>query len=173
MADEAVNSALLVIDVQQGLFERSAPIYRAEKVLDNINFLVEKAHQENIPVIYIQHANDTTLQKGTREWQFHPQIKPQQDDLHIHKQHGNAFEETELHTDLQKRNITRIIATGLVTHGCVKSTCLGGLDLDYQVVLASDAHSNFSNTAKQIIKQWHTKLAEAGTELLETSQIGF
>jgi len=167
------KSALLGIDVQQGLFERSAPIYQAEQVLDNINLLVKKAHQANIPVVYIQHANDNTLKRGTREWQFHQQIRPQEGDLHIHKQHGNAFEETELHDELQARDISRIIATGLVTHGCVKSTCLGGLDLGYTVTLAGDAHSNFSKTAAQIIKKWHANLQKAGVELIDTAEVGF
>ena len=165
--------ALLVIDVQQGLFERSAPIYQTEEVLTKINELVDEAHQRNAPVVYIQHANDNTLIKGTREWQFHAQIQPQDGDFHIHKEHGNAFNQTELHQLLQDHQIDTIIASGLVTHGCVRATCLGGLELGYRVILAKDAHSNFSKTAGQIIKKWHTKLADAGVELLETSKITF
>ena len=167
------KSAFLVIDVQQGLFERSAPIYQAEDVLKKINLLAAEAHQTNTPVVYIQHANDNTLKKGSREWQFHNQIRPQEGDFHIHKQHGNAFEQTDLHQLLQDHQIDTIIASGLVTHGCVKSTCLGGLELGYRVILAKDAHSNFSPTAAQIIKKWHNKLADAGVELLETSKITF
>ena len=167
------KSALLVIDVQQGLFERSAPIYQAEDVLKNINLLVADAHKKNIPVVYIQHANESTLIKGTREWHFHDHIRPQEGDFHIHKQHGNAFEQTELHQILQDHQIDTIIASGLVTHGCVQATCLGGLELGYRVILTKDAHSNFSKTAAQIIKKWHAKLSDAGVELQETSKITF
>lgn len=167
------KSAFLVIDVQQGLFERSAPIYKADDVLKKINLLAGKAHQRNTPVVYIQHANDSTLIKGTREWQFHDQIQPQEDDFHIHKQHVNAFEQTELHQILQDHQVDTIIVSGLVTHACVTATCLGGLELGYKVILAKDAHSNFSKTAAQIIEKWHAKLADAGVELLETSKINF
>jgi len=167
------KSALLVIDVQQGLFERSAPIYQAEEVLKKINYLAGEARQKNLPVVYIQHANETTLKKGTREWQFHNQIRPLEGDCHIHKEHGNAFEETGLHQLLQDHQIDTIVVSGLVTHGCVKATCMGGLELGYKVILAQDAHSNFSKTAGQIIKKWHTKLADAGTQLVETSKIVF
>lgn len=71
---EKSNTALLVIDVQQGLFERSTPVYQAKTMLDNINFLVDSAHQMGVPVIYIQHSNEKTLKLGTPEWKFHPEI---------------------------------------------------------------------------------------------------
>jgi nicotinamidase-related amidase len=173
MSVEESKSAVLVIDVQQGLFERSAPIFQAEKMLQNINYLAEKAHRERVPVVYIQHSSDKTLKKGTRQWQFHDQIRPQEGDPHIHKHHGNAFQETNLYQKLQDLNVTRIIVTGLVTQGCVRATCLGGLELGFQVVLARDAHSNYSKTAAAMITKWHSKLADAGVELIETGKISF
>ena len=42
------NTALLVIDVQQGLFERSTPIYKADQVLENIHMLVCSARPGRI-----------------------------------------------------------------------------------------------------------------------------
>jgi nicotinamidase-related amidase len=60
----------------------------------------------------------------------------------VHKQHGKAFEDTPLHAELTGREIGRVILTGLVMHGCVKATCLGGLELGYEVVLAEDGHSS-------------------------------
>lgn len=167
------KSVLLVIDVQQGLFEDPSPIYQAEEVLKKINLLAAAAHEKKTPVIYIQHENDTFLKKGTREWQFHNQIQPQEDDFLIAKLFRNAFEQTALHQLLQDHQIDTIIASGLVTHGCVQATCLGGLELGYKVILAKDAHSNSSQTATKIIKKWHAKLADAGVELLETSKINF
>ena len=38
--------ALLVIDVQQGLFKKSAPIYMADRLLENINALANRAQDE-------------------------------------------------------------------------------------------------------------------------------
>jgi nicotinamidase-related amidase len=52
------ETALLVIDVQKGLFEKTTPIYRAKQVLENINTLINKARQENVPVVFIQHSNN-------------------------------------------------------------------------------------------------------------------
>jgi len=39
--------ALLVIDVQQGLFERPTPLYQAEALVKNINLLIDKARRAN------------------------------------------------------------------------------------------------------------------------------
>ena len=49
------NSALLVIDVQNGVME-GAP--RRDDVIKNINMLVDKARAEHVPVIWVQHSDD-------------------------------------------------------------------------------------------------------------------
>ena len=140
-------TALLVIDVQQGLFRKSTPIYRAEPLLDTIATLVERAHAGSVLVVYIQHASDGVLPFGLADWQFHPRLHPDESDLIVLKQHGNAFEETSLHRELAARGVGRVIVTGLVTHGCVRATCEGALALGYGVVLAADGHSSYSKDA--------------------------
>jgi nicotinamidase-related amidase len=62
------NSALIVIDVQTGLFHRKTPIFKEQELLDNINSLENYARSINIPIIYIQHSNESTLVKGSDEW---------------------------------------------------------------------------------------------------------
>ncbi|MGD2028207.1 MAG: isochorismatase family cysteine hydrolase [Anaerolineales bacterium] len=170
---ESGRSALLVVDVQQGLFERSKPVYQADQLLANINGLADQARERGAPVVFIQHSNDKTLRSGTREWAFHPEINPQLGDLHIHKRHGNAFQETSLHQELQNRNISRIFVTGLVTQGCVRATCLGGLDLGYEVVLVSNAHSTYSKPAAKIIARWQDELMKSGALLKVTKEVLF
>src|SRR5512140_786860 len=61
---QQTETALLVIDIQKGLFEKSTPIYKAELLLKNINTLINKARQEGIPVFFIQHSSSKTLEKG-------------------------------------------------------------------------------------------------------------
>ena len=166
-------TALLVIDVQQGLFRKSTPIYRAEPLLNTLTTLIERAHTAGVPVIYIQHASDKVLPFGSADWQLHPRLQPGADDLVVHKQHGNAFEDTPLHAELTSRGIGRVIVTGLVTHGCVKATCLGGLALGYAVTLAADGHSSYSKEAAQLIEEWNRKLDAAGCSVVPASQIAF
>ena len=73
---EKSKSALLVIDVQKEQFEASSPVYHADDLLRNINFLTSKARQEGVLVVFIQHSADSYLKYGSEGWQLHPQIQP-------------------------------------------------------------------------------------------------
>jgi nicotinamidase-related amidase len=167
------KSALLIIDVQKGLFNQSGPIYNAEILLQNINLLVSKAKTHQIPIIYIQHSNDSILVYGSDAWQFHPAISPTENDYLIHKKHGNAFEETSLREILQSKSVNTLVITGLVTHGCVKATILGAIDLGYSVILVEDGHSNYSKDAPHLIDKWNQKLSKSGVKILKTNEIDF
>jgi nicotinamidase-related amidase len=166
-------SALLVIDVQASLFGQSTPIYQAEALLATINSLADRARQAGAPVVYVQHANDNRLAPGTAGWQLHSQIRPQPMDHVINKRHGNAFEDTGLAGLLETLRVGRLVVTGLVTHGCVKATCLGALALGYDVVLVQDGHSSYSKDASKLIQEWNGKLSQAGAELKPASEVSF
>ena len=167
------KTAMIVVDVQKGLFEKSTPIYNAERVLENINTLINKARQFGVPVIFIQHSNNNTLLKGSDAWQLHPKIRPLDDEEIIHKLHGNAFKDTSLHEVLEKRNVSELVVTGLVTHDCVKATSLGTIDKGYKVVLVSDGHSNYSKDAPQLIEKWNRAISEKGAEIIRTQDVDF
>ncbi len=167
------RQALLVIDVQQGLFLKSSPIYRAEALLSTLDALIERAHAAGVPVIYIQHASEKVLPFGSADWQLHPRLHPREGELVIHKTHGNAFEDTPLHEALAAQGAGAVVVTGLVTHGCVKATCQGALDLDYAVTLVADGHSSYSKDAARLIEEWNRKLGEAGAQVMPASHLTF
>lgn len=165
-AGNASCAALLVVDVQRGLFHKSTPIYRAEQLLANLLVLIAGAHAAGRAVIYIQHASDRVLPFGSADWQLHPRLQPRATDLIIHKEHGNAFEDTPLHAELSARDVRQVIVAGLVTHGCVKATALGALALGYEVIVVADGHSSYSKDAAHLIMDWNRKLAEAGAAVV-------
>jgi nicotinamidase-related amidase len=167
------DTALLVIDVQLGLFKKSTPIYKASELLENINLLVDQAHEGGVPVVFIQHSDTRVLIKGSREWQLHPELQIINVDTIVHKKHGNAFENTNLDELLKNKKISRVVVTGLVTHGCVKATCLGASQLGYKVILVKDGHSSYSKDAARLIEEWNERLSEKGCEITAASQILF
>ena len=172
--DKVQNAqALLVIDVQKGLFERAIPIYKAKAFLANLNTLIWKARQAGVPVIFIQHANQKTLVRESDAWQLHPEIRPLDDETIIHKLHGNAFIDTGLQALLTESHVGELVITGLVTHGCVRATSLGALDLGYKVVLVSDGHSSFSKDAPKLIKKWNRTISRKGAALIPTQDVVF
>jgi nicotinamidase-related amidase len=170
---EGDKTALLVIDVQEGLFTRPTPIYRADEFLRKVNNLMDRARAAGVPVIFIQHANENTLVRDTPEWQLHPQIQPLTGEPIVHKLQGNAFLDTDLADILRERQAGHLVLCGLVTHGCVKSTCLGALELGYRVTLVQDGHSSFSKEAPQLIEEWNKKLGKLGAELKAAEEVEF
>lgn len=167
------NTALLVIDVQQGLFNQRIPVYRAGELIENINLLASRARAAGVAVIYIQHADDMELVEGTPGWQLHPALVPAAGDLHLYKHLDNAFEETNLQELLKTRSVNRLVVSGLLTHACVKATCRGARQLGYRVILVEDGHSNYSKDAPRIIAKWNQKLREIGCEVKAVSEIDF
>jgi nicotinamidase-related amidase len=165
--------ALLVIDVQQGLFKKSTPIYKAGELLENITTLVECAHESDVPVFYVQHSDARNLVKGSEDWHLHAQLQPRNRDYIIHKQHGNAFEDTPLEETLRARSITTVVVAGLVTHGCVKATCIGAQESGFNVILVQDGHSSFSKDAADLIEKWNQKLSARQIAVKPASEITF
>jgi len=171
--EDQKEMALLIIDVQQGLFAKSTPFYKADALLKNVGTLVDRAHRAGAPVFYVQHSDKRALVKGSDDWQLHPDLHPLDMDHIVHKQHGNAFEDTTLGQELKARNIGSLVVPGLVTHGCVKATCLGAKELGYRVILAQDGHSNFSKQAAKLVEEWNQKLSKEKIELRSTREIEF
>jgi len=167
------DTALLVIDVQRGLFNKNTPIYQAEQLLANINLLVKKAHLADVPVVYVQHSAPKHLVLGSHDWKLHPKLSPLPEDLRVEKLQGNAFEGTPLLEELEACQVGRVVVCGLVTQGCVKATTLGALELGYQVVLAGDTHSSYSKDAQKLIEQWNATLAGAGAAVRMAAEIEF
>ena len=60
------NTALIVIDMQRGVV---ADAFEVDRVVDNINTLVDKARTEQVPVIWVQHSDDE-LAEGSEAWQY-------------------------------------------------------------------------------------------------------
>lgn len=171
--DTYQHSALLVIDVQQALFEKRLPIYLADALLKNINLLVKKAHQSQATVVYIQHSGKGDLMRDEPGWQLHPAMQPKTGDLRMHKLHGDAFQETELLDELNARQVGRLVITGLVTNGCVMVTCESALSLGYQVTLAADAHSTYSEKAVELIEALNQTMQDQGASILMAEEIEF
>jgi nicotinamidase-related amidase len=168
---EHTHAALLIIDVQSELFQKSTRVYKADEFLDHLQALAGYAHTLGLPVIYIQHSSNAFLIQGSPGWQLHPQLQPLEGDPIIYKKHPSAFEGTELKALLDAKGIQKLWISGMVTHGCVKATSLDALKRGYQVVLVSDAHSSFSKDAAKLILEWNEKISQAGAALLTTQEL--
>ncbi|EKD35179.1 MAG: hypothetical protein ACD_75C02015G0004, partial [uncultured bacterium] len=65
-----MNSAVLVIDVQRGLFDEVPRPYAADETIERINRLTARARGAGIPVVFIQHEAAGSLTFGSDGWQL-------------------------------------------------------------------------------------------------------
>ncbi len=131
------NTALVVVDVQNAVV---ANAHRRDEVIANINTLVERARAENVPVVWVQHANHD-LVPDTDAWQYVPELARDESEPLVHKRYGDAFEETSLESELAERGVGRLVVTGAQSDACIRSTIHGAFVRGYDTVLVADAHT--------------------------------
>jgi len=137
------NTALLVIDVQNGVVDGS---YRRDDVVATINGLVDKARAEDVPVVWTQHSSDE-LAPGTPAWEYVPELVRADTEPLVHKRYGDSFEDTTLEQVLAELGVGRLVVTGAQTDACVRSTLHGAFVRGYDATLVGDAHTTEDLTA--------------------------
>jgi len=153
-----MNSALLIIDVQEGLFCPSPQPYQTNFVISNINQLITNAKQNSVPVIFIQHENNGDLSYRSTNWQLYHKVNASIDDIYIRKTTPNSFLRTELLGYLKRYNIEQCIICGYASEFCIDTTVRQAIAFDFNVILVSDAHTTRDKLhakAEQIIRH-HT-----------------
>ena len=135
-------TALLVVDVQNRAVAGS---YQCDAVVANIGSLVEKARQEHVPVIWIQHS-DEELERGSGDWQIVPELNPDGSEPLVEKHYGDSFEDTTLENVLSGLGVGRLVVVGAQTDACIRSTLHGAFARGYDATLVSDAHTTEDQT---------------------------
>jgi nicotinamidase-related amidase len=136
------NTALLVVDVQNGAVERA---HARDAVVANVGSLVERARREGVPVVWVQHS-DEQLARGSDAWQIVSELAPGDAEPLVEKNYGDSFEDTTLETVLSGLGVGRLVVVGAQTDWCVRSTLHGALARGYDATLVSDAHTTDDQT---------------------------
>ena len=137
------NTALLVVDVQQGAVDGN---HQRDEVVANVGNLVEKARREQIPVIWVQHSGEG-LVRGSDEWLIVPELAPGETEPLVEKHYGDSFEDTTLESVLSGLGVGRLVVVGAQTDACIRSTLHGAFARGYDATLVSDAHTTEDQTA--------------------------
>ncbi|SQJ24365.1 Isochorismatase family protein yecD [Serratia rubidaea] len=136
-----MKPALLIIDVQKGLFV--PPPADADAVIERINQLSARARQSGVPVIFVQHQTaDRELEHGSDGWQIEPRLQVADTDLRVEKTTPDSFLRTNLQALLEQHGVTQLVICGYSTEYCVDSTTRRAAGHGYPVVLAADAHTS-------------------------------
>ncbi len=143
-----MKSAVLVIDMQQGLCEGEGAAFDCEGTMARINDVTRKARQAGVPVIFVQHeSNSGYLEHDTREWQLAEGLATESADRRIRKTTPDSFLRTGLETLLRELKVERLVLCGMHSEFCVDTTARRALALGFPVVLVSDAHTSAGNAA--------------------------
>jgi nicotinamidase-related amidase len=137
------NTALLVIDVQNGVVEGA---HERASVVANLVTLVDRARSEDVPVVWVQHSSEG-LPRGSDEWRIIPELDPQDAEPLVEKNYGDAFEDTKLEDVLSELAVGRLVVVGAQTDACVRSTLHGAFVRGYDATLVSDAHTTEDQSA--------------------------
>ena len=117
-------TALLVIDLQRGMFAATDP-YDGEAVLNRVAGLLDRARASGIPVFHVRHdgGSGDDLERDTPGWEIHPAVSPKDGEPIVDKDRCSAFDATDLHERLRVLGIERLVIAGMQTEYCIDTNC--------------------------------------------------
>jgi nicotinamidase-related amidase len=133
--------ALLVIDMQVGLFEGDPPRHDADGVVQRMNEIAKAVRATGDIVIFIQHEDNGDFRRGTEEWEILPALERMDTDRLVYKRACDSFYETDLDDFLKEHGVQQLIVTGCATDFCVDTTIRAAASRDYEVVVVADGHT--------------------------------
>ena len=181
------ETALLVVDMQLGMFVIDPPVHDAAGVLARVRELLARAREARVPVIFVQHDGpepDHPLRPSGPGWRIHPELAPRPGETVVRKRFSDAFHETTLQQELAGRGIRQLVMAGIQTDYCVDTTCRRAFSLGYQVTLVADAHTTWDSLAywknsgdslpaAQIIAHHNRVLGDGFATLCDAADIRF
>ncbi len=157
------DSAVLIIDVQRGLFDANSKPYESDRIINNINNIASKARNSKKPVIFIQHESESDLLEYKSEsWNLVPELYVVNSDYKVRKSTPDSFLDTKLNDILKALGIKNLIICGYATEYCIDTTVRKSLSLNYNVQLVFDGHTTHDKkhlSAKQIIEHHNSTLS--------------
>ena len=177
-SQDASNSktALLIVDVQNGVLGKEGETYQGEKLLTNLEHLIEKARKAEAPVIYVQHNEPGQLDPNTFKWQIHERLAPKEDELKIQKHHPSSFHDTTLLDELRGLGVNKLVIGGLQTEWCIDATIRHAFSLGFDVTVVEDGHSTMGTStlpAEKVVEH-HNRIFKGGfASLRKAADIDF
>ncbi len=137
-----MRTALLIIDVQRGLFDHEPRPFEARQVIERINQLAQSAREAAVPVIFIQHERQgSPLEYQSENWQLANGIVSESNDLFVRKTTPDSFLHTNLDQLLKLNGVEQLVISGYACEFCVDTTTRRAAALGYGVTLVSDGHT--------------------------------
>lgn len=174
-----MSSALLIIDMQVGLFNGPDKPHDCERILANIRQLIRQAREREVPIYAVRHTGPqgSIIEAGSPFWQLLPELGLDANvDTLFDKTRPNCFLGTRLAQQLTDASINHVFIVGMKTQYCIDSTCRAAAEQGFQVTLVADAHTCMDTaalSAKMIIEHHNATLDGAFVKLMNTADAKF
>jgi nicotinamidase-related amidase len=165
------RTAVLVMDYQNDIV-KMLPEKVQGPLLDRAGAILKSAREAHLPVIYVvvrfrsgypevnpgnkrfQVVKELGLVKeGTPGAEVHAKVAPQVGDVVVTKRRVGAFSTTDLESILRANNISTLVMFGISTSGVVLSTVRWAADMDYQLVVVSDACADLDDEVHRVLTE--------------------
>ncbi|MGY2686287.1 cysteine hydrolase family protein [Pseudomonas tolaasii] len=174
-----MNTALLIIDMQNGLYDGPEKPFERERVLQTINQLIRRARSAGAPIFAARHTGPagSPIEAGSPLWQLCPglEVDAERDTL-FNKTRPSCFLGTDLAQQLAAAQVEALVIVGMKTQFCIDTTCRVAVELGFSVVLPEDGHTCMDTPtlkAEAIIEHHNATLAGAFVKRLNAVNIAF
>ena len=156
-----VKKAVIVVDMQKDNVGRFC-----QGIIPNIKFLIEKAREKGIPIIYAcdsRYREDSLFKRvgmpphtirGTEGAKVIEELSPKATDVVVEKRMLSAFFGSDLDFTLREKEVKTLIVTGIRTEGCVLKTVLDAFELGYEVIVPPDCCASPMPEAHEFILRY-------------------
>jgi nicotinamidase-related amidase len=169
-------SALVIIDVQQGMFALPYKLHDGEKIVERLSAVLQRARARNMPIFHVRHESTGGFERDAPGWFHHQAVAPRDGEAIIDKRRSSAFHETDFDARLKAAGIDHLVIGGMQTQMCVESTVRGAVTHGYKVAVIEDGHTTYDTpvlTAPQIIAHHNSIWGGRFAELVPAEKVSF
>ena len=144
------RTVVLIMDFQQGIVNNVArdpqgTVARAASVL-------AAARAIAVPIVYVVHRGGR-FEAESADSALHPGIAPLPNERIFSKTRAGAFSTTGLDVLLREAGRDTLVLMGVATSGCVLSTVRWGADINYRLVVISDACDDADEEVHRVLTE--------------------
>lgn len=153
---DATKTALVVIDLQEGILPFAGGPHTADDVVSRAARLAEKCRASGSPVVMVRVGWSADFAEALKQpvdaqapaqalpdnwWTYPVSLGKRDSDIEVTKRQWGTFYGTDLELQLRRRGIDTIILCGISTNIGVESTARNAWELGFNLVIAEDACS--------------------------------
>ncbi len=164
--------AVIVIDLVNDFFGSKPLSSQRNKLVKNINQLVNVARLKNVLVVWVKQEFDQDLNdayaslrnsnkritiKDTPGSKLLPELSMNDKDLIVVKKRFSAFYGTTLEKILKNNTVSCVIICGVKTHACVRTSVIDAYQRDLEVIVAKDCVADSDELHGKISLKYFSK----------------